>query len=139
MVRGAWSVAHAPCPVPTHLAPPCPTLPHLALCAIITHMNIPTAHTLEHIRHMLAYSDVGLGALIWRHGRFRGELAGSPNGRTQELRVRLDGVSYSAAKIVWFLESGQWPIYRLRHINGERDDIRFSNLEETSRVDGPGR
>lgn len=102
-------------------------------------MNIPTAHTLEHIRHMLAYSDAGLGALIWRHGRFRGELAGSPNGRTQELRVRLDGVSYSAAKIVWFLESGQWPIYRLRHVNQDRSDIRFSNLEETSRIDGPGR
>ncbi len=102
-------------------------------------MNIPNAKTLEHIRHMLEYHDTGDGALIWRHGRFAGELAGTPTGPRRERRVRLDGVSYSCAKIVWFLESGQWPIYRLRHVNLDYTDIRFSNLEETSRVDGPGR
>jgi hypothetical protein len=60
-------------------------------------------------------------------------------GKAGEVRVRLDGVSYSAAKIVWFLETGSWPVYRLRHINRDREDIRFCNLEETDRVDGRGR
>lgn len=99
----------------------------------------PSAHTLEHIRHMLAYSDAGMGALVWRHGRLRGEIAGSVMTRTGEWRVRLDNVSYSCAKIVWFLETGSWPAFRLRHINGDRDNIRFSNLEETARRAGPGR
>lgn len=102
-------------------------------------MNIPNARALEHIRHMLEYVEGVEGALVWRYGRFAGEIAGCPNGKTGELRVRLEGVSYSCAKIVWFLESGQWPIYRLRHVNHNRHDIRFSNLEETYRVDGPGR
>lgn len=88
---------------------------------------------------MLAYSDAGMGALVWRHGRYRGEIAGTPTGPRSEMRVRLDGISYSCAKIVWFLETGSWPVFRLRHINGDSDNIRFSNLEETSRREGPGR
>jgi len=102
-------------------------------------MSTPTAHTLEHIRHMFEYSDAGLGSLVWRHGRYRGELAGTPMGRTGEWRVRLDGASYSCAKIVWFLGTGEWPVFRLRHINGDRDTIRLDNLEETTRREGPGR
>jgi len=102
-------------------------------------MNTPDPHTLEHIRHMFEYSDAGMGSLIWRHGRYRGELAGTPMGTTGEWRVRLDGTSYSCAKIVWFLETGLWPEVRLRHTDKDRDNIRFSNLEETSRRDGPGR
>ena len=102
-------------------------------------MNIPNAKALEHIRHMLEYYDSADGALVWRYGRFAGEIAGTPSGPRGERRVRLDGASYSCAKVVWFLETGQWPIYRLRHINQDYTDIRFSNLEETSRIDGPGR
>ncbi len=102
-------------------------------------MNVPSAATLEYMRFMLQYVDAGLGALIWRHGRLRGELAGTPMGSTGEHRVRIYGTSYSAAKIVWFLETGEWPIHRVRHLNRDREDIRFSNLVETYRVDGPGR
>jgi hypothetical protein len=102
-------------------------------------MDSPPPYVLEHIRHMLEYHDVGYGALVWRYGRYRGELAGTPMGKYGDVRVRLDGVSYSAAKIVWFLESGSWPAHRLRHINKDRDDIRFSNLEESHRKDGRGR
>lgn len=101
--------------------------------------NIPDAKTLEYIRFMLEYHDCGNGALVWRHGRFAGELAGTPTGPNRQRRVRINGVSYACEKIVWFLESGQWPIYRLRHVNHDYDDIRFSNLEETYRVEGPGR
>ncbi len=99
----------------------------------------PSAMTLEYMRFMLEYHDSGDGALIWRHGRLRGELAGTPMGSTRERRVRVDGHAYSAAKIVWFLETGEWPLHRLRHLNRDRNDIRFSNLEETYRVEGPGR
>jgi len=102
-------------------------------------MSMPSDDVLEHIRHMFAYYGQGPGSLVWRHGRFRHEVAGTPTGSSGEMRVRLDGVSYSCAKIVWFLEAGYWPVHRLRYINQDRSDIRFENLEETDRVDGPGR
>jgi hypothetical protein len=37
------------------------------------------------------------------------------------------------------LETGSWPEFRLLHINKDREDIRFSNLEESYRRDGRGR
>ena len=102
-------------------------------------MSMPQDPVLEHIRHMFAYYGHGAGALVWRFGRFRGQVAGTPTGASGEMRVRLDGVSYACAKIVWFLEAGYWPLHRLRYLNQDRGDIRFENLEETDRVDGPGR
>lgn len=99
----------------------------------------PPPHVLEHMKHMFEYSPAGMGALIWRHGRYRGELAGTPMGKYGDWRVRLDGVSYSCAKIIWLLETGSWPEFRLLHINKDREDIRFSNLEESYRRDGRGR
>jgi len=102
-------------------------------------MSTPDAHTLDHIRHMFEYSDAGMGALVWRHGRYRGELAGTPMGKSEEWRVRLDGTSYSCAKIIWFLETGEWPEGRIRYIDRDRDHLQFSNLEEAARKEGPGR
>lgn len=102
-------------------------------------MSTPSQDVLDHMRHMLRYVDAGLGALVWRHGRYKGELAGSTMSHTHERRLRLEGGSYSCAKVAWFLVHGTWPENRLRHLNRDREDIRVSNLEETSRREGPGR
>jgi len=104
-------------------------------------MSRPDPNTLEYMRQMLEYHGVGHGALIWRYGRLRGELAGTQVERASgpELRLRFDGTSYLAAKVAWFLALGSWPENRLRFLNGDRTDIRLDNLEETDRVDGPGR
>jgi hypothetical protein len=92
------------------------------------------------MREMLNYYGGGNGALIWRHGRLRGEFAGTETtAANPELRVRFEGVSYLAAKVSWYLCMGYWPENRLRFVNGDRTDIRLENLEETDRVDGPGR
>lgn len=103
-------------------------------------MSRPDPNTLAYMREMLEYHGGGNGALIWRYGRLRGELAGTETkGDVPELRVRFEGVSYLAAKVAWFLSMGYWPENRLRFVNGDRTDIRMDNLEETDRVDGPGR
>jgi hypothetical protein len=102
-------------------------------------MSRPDDNTLETIRASLEYYDLGNGALVWKIGRKRGELAGSPTGPRQELRVRVNGQSLSAAKIVWFLALGWWPDNRLGRVNLDYDDIRISNLVETARAEGPGR
>jgi hypothetical protein len=103
-------------------------------------MSTPDSNTLAYMREMLEYRDVGHGALIWRHGRLRGEIAGTETKQgNPELRIRFEGTSYLAAKIAWFLSMGYWPENRLKFLNGDRTDIRMDNLEETDRVDGPGR
>ena len=103
-------------------------------------MSIPDTTTLAYMREMLDYHDTGHGALIWRYGRLRGEIAGTETTTANpELRVRFDGTSYLAAKIAWFLAIGYWPENRLKFLNEDRTDIRMENLEETERVDGPGR
>jgi hypothetical protein len=102
-------------------------------------MSRPDDTTLEDIRASLEYRDTAVGALVWKRGRKRGELAGSYVGPHQELRIRVNGKSLSGAKIVWFLVLGWWPEKRLRRVNLEYDDIRIDNLAETERIDGPGR
>lgn len=103
-------------------------------------MSKPDPNTLAYMREMLSYREGGNGVLIWRYGRLRGEFAGTETTKdTPELRVRFEGTSYLAAKIVWFLCMGHWTENRLRFLNGDRTDIRMDNLEETDRVDGPGR
>ena len=103
-------------------------------------MSTPDSNTLAYMREMLEYHDLGNGALIWRYGRLRGEIAGTETKTVNpELRVRFDGTSYLAAKIAWFLSIGYWPENRLKFLNGDRTDIRLDNLVETDRVDGLGR
>jgi len=102
-------------------------------------MSKPDDTTLELIRASLEYYDTAVGALVWKVGRRKGQPAGSFVGPSQELRVCINGQSFLAAKIAWFLALGWWPEYRLRFLNGDRSDINPNNLEETERVDGPGR
>ena len=91
------------------------------------------------LHELFQYVDTGVGALVWRVGRLRGDIAGSEVNGGREIRVRVDGKSLSAAKIVWALHYGYWPEYRLRHKNFDRLDINIQNLELTSRREGPGR
>ena len=103
-------------------------------------MSTPDFSTLDCIRHRLRYYNVGNGALVWRYGAREGELAGSETAAADpELRIRINGQSLLAAKVAWFLSMGYWTENRLRFLNGDRTDIRMDNLEETDRVDGPGR
>lgn len=103
-------------------------------------MSIPDTTTLTRMRQQLRYYNGGNGALIWLQGSREGELAGSETSTdSPELRVRINGQSFLAAKVAWYLSMGYWPENRLRFINGDRTDIRMDNLEETDRVDGPGR
>jgi hypothetical protein len=103
-------------------------------------MSRPDDNTLETIRALLEYQDVGNGILMWKIGPKKGELAGSYVGpNKEELRVRINGQSLLGAKIAWFLVFGFWSEYRFRYINQDKTDIRPENIEETTRRDGPGR
>ena len=103
-------------------------------------MSTPDFSTLEAIRGRLRYHNLGNGALVWRYGAREGELAGTQTvAADPELRIRINGQSLLGAKVAWFLSMGYWTENRLKFLNGDRTDIRMENLEETDRVEGPGR
>ena len=51
--------------------------------------------------------------------------------------ITIDGVNYPEERVVWLMETGGWPIgATIRHINGNTQDNRPSNLESVIRLDG---
>lgn len=48
--------------------------------------------------------------------------------------VRIDGRSYLAHRVVWLLQTGDWPQHDIDHINGDRADNRWGNLRDVSRA-----
>jgi phage gp46-like protein len=47
-------------------------------------------------------------------------------------RIAIDGRKYSAHKLAWLYETGEYPIGVMDHINGVRDDNRISNIRVVS-------
>lgn len=95
--------------------------------------------SISHLQSLFMYHDIPHGALVWKEGRLKGEIAGTITGDPPELRVRVEGKSYLAAKVVWALTMGHWPESRLQFDDGDRTNIRIDNLTELERIDGPGR
>lgn len=95
--------------------------------------------SIPYLQSLFTYHDIPYGALEWKVGRLKGELAGTITGDPEELRVRIDGKSYLAAKVVWALTMGHWPEGRLKFEDNDRTNIQIDNLTELDRADGPGR
>ena len=90
--------------------------------------------TFERANELLRY-DPENGLLFWkvpRQGAKVGAFAGSMNGRCQY--VRIDGYSYTAACIVWLLNTGEWPEGKIQFISGDRRDTRYENLHVDSKL-----
>lgn len=92
--------------------------------------------------------DAESGALIWKHrpdnhfaapayGKaWNTRHANKPAGSTAKagyVAVVVNGRSYYAHRIVWFLAYGAWPSDEIDHANGIRSDNRIENLRACTR------
>lgn len=46
--------------------------------------------------------------------------------------VRIDGKDFLAQRLAWFYVKGEWPVKKLRHRDGDRDNNALDNLAEVS-------
>jgi hypothetical protein len=79
--------------------------------------------------------DRETGKLFWnvaRRGVTRGAEAGCKGRRDGYRRIGIGGVMYLAHRIIWLVETGQFPSKEIDHINGITDDNRFENLREVT-------
>ena len=77
----------------------------------------------EYLREILDY-DAEEGAFYWAASRGykkKGTKASSD-------RITIDCKVYEAGKLAWLYTYGRWPGKNFRHLNGDKSDIRFSNL-----------
>jgi hypothetical protein len=47
-------------------------------------------------------------------------------------RIGIKGGDYPAHRLIWFLQTGEWPKLEIDHINHIRDDNRWENLRQVS-------
>lgn len=84
---------------------------------------------LESIAKSFSY-DPETGALTWKEAR--GSLpAGRPAGTPTSggYNVKFMGSYTAAHRIIWHMMTGEWPPHPVRHINGDKLDNRWGNLE----------
>jgi HNH endonuclease len=90
-----------------------------------TDIDIPIAELRERLRY-----DPEAGQLIWVRGKFAGKVAGCAHKGYIRIDLSRGGVRRAALahRIIWALETDEWPIDRIDHRNREKAGNRFSNL-----------
>ena len=85
---------------------------------------------------LLAY-DPDTGLFTWNvtrsgcGGMKAGDVAGTVNVKGYR-RVSINYRYYAAHRLAFLLMTGAWPTQQVDHLNGQRDDNRWSNLREAS-------
>lgn len=88
------------------------------------------ATTAGRVRDLMVY-DPDTGYLGWRHRRAGQRPPGSHAGYVGKdgyWKIRLDGNTYQAHRLIWLYMMGVWPPNEVDHINLEKSDNRWSNL-----------
>ncbi len=91
--------------------------------------------TQQDLKGILKY-DPETGLFVWVAPRAYRVKAGDVAGWSEPgryVRINLAGRLYYAHRLAFLYMTGQWPVGDLDHINGIRNDNRWSNLREANR------
>lgn len=89
--------------------------------------------TKERLCEVLKYNKED-GCFTWIKTKKRvkaGQVAGRLNQKGYR-QIVIDGNYYMAHRLAWLYMHGHFPAFHIDHINGVKDDNRFSNLREAS-------
>src|SRR5215210_2761206 len=73
--------------------------------------------SISYIQSLLRY-DPDTGCLFWKIDRNYNALAGSRAGQPTRLgywSVKIDGIRYQAHRLIWAMETGEWPVFDIDH------------------------
>jgi hypothetical protein len=92
--------------------------------------------THDRLRELLHY-DPETGAFTWRVRRNQyahaGDRAGRISPRNGYRYINIRHHLYLAHRLAFFYVRGKWPSHDIDHVNGRRDDNRWSNLRPVTR------
>lgn len=92
--------------------------------------------TAARVRELLHY-DPATGVFTNRAPRKKvrvGEVAGTVDGSTGYVKLRIDRRNYYGHRVAFLHATGEWPKQIVDHINGVRTDNRWTNLRDAPRV-----
>ena len=87
------------------------------------------------LREVLNY-DPDTGVFTWRVSTSNRAPVGSVAGWNTDghIGIAIDGVKYKAHRLAWVYMTGEQPQFEIDHINGMRDDNRWTNLRDVPAI-----